>query len=44
MLYCIRVSSGIMIPLDSCLLQVHTKEEVRERVFSLHLAIYKWFM
>lgn len=34
------VSSGIIIPLDTYLLQTHTKEEVRGRVFSLHLATY----
>lgn len=44
MLYFMRISSGVIIPLDSYMLQTHTQEEVRGRVFSLHLATYGGFM
>lgn len=40
MLFLMRVSSGIIIPLDTYILQTHTKEEIRGRVFSLHIATY----
>ncbi|WFA04663.1 hypothetical protein [Bacillus sp. HSf4] len=44
MLYFMRVSSGVIIPLDSYMLQTNTREEVRGRVFSFHLATYGGFM
>ena len=40
MLYLMRVCSGIIIPLDTYLLQINTKETIRGRVFSLHMATY----
>lgn len=44
MLFCMRVSSGIIIPLDTSLMQLHTPEEVRGRVFALHGSTYSGFM
>lgn len=40
MLLLMRISSGIITPLDSYLLQIHTPDEVRGRVFSLHSSTY----
>lgn len=44
MLLLMRFSSGIIIPLDSYLMQVHTKPEVRGRIFSLHNSTYSGVM
>lgn len=44
MLLLMRISSGIIIPLDSYLMQVHTKAEVRGRIFSLHTSTYSGVM
>lgn len=44
MLFFMRVSSGIIIPLDSFILQKNTKVILRARVFSLHDATYTGFM
>jgi MFS family permease len=44
MLYFMRVSSGIIIPLDSTILQINTAPEVRGRVFALHGSTYGGFM
>ncbi|MBA4550060.1 hypothetical protein H1R82_07525 [Thermoactinomyces intermedius] len=40
MLYLMRLFSGIIIPLDTYMLQMNTTEAVRGRVFSLHMATY----
>jgi len=40
MLLLMRISSGIITPLDSYLLQIHTPDEIRGRVFSLHSSTY----
>jgi MFS family permease len=40
MLFLMRVSSGLIIPLDTYLLQSHTPEAVRGRVFALHESTY----
>jgi MFS family permease len=40
MLLLMRISSGIITPLDSYLLQFYTPDEVRGRVFSLHSSTY----
>lgn len=39
-----RFSSGIIIPLDSYLMQIHTKAEIRGRVFALHNSTYSGVM
>lgn len=44
MLLFMRFSSGIIIPLDSYLMQMHTKPEVRGRIFSLHNSTYSGVM
>lgn len=44
MLLLMRFSSGMIIPLDSYLMQSHTKAEVRGRVFSLHNSTYSGVM
>lgn len=44
MLFCMRVSSGIIIPLDTSLMQLNTDPSVRGRVFSLHGSTYGGFM
>lgn len=44
MLLLMRISSGIIIPLDSYLLQTATKPEVRGRIFSLHTSTYSGVM
>lgn len=40
MLLLMRISSGVIIPLDTYMLQVSTPPEVRGRVFSLHGSTY----
>ncbi|CAM4502721.1 MAG: MFS transporter [Paenibacillus macerans] len=44
MLLCMRVSSGIIIPLDTSLMQMNTPPDVRGRVFALHGSTYSGFM
>lgn len=44
MLLLMRLSSGIIVPLDNYLMQVHTKPGIRGRVFSLHLSTYSGVM
>ncbi|UFJ43252.1 MFS transporter [Brevibacillus humidisoli] len=44
MLLLMRISSGVIIPLDSYLLQVAVDPEKRGRIFSLHGATYGGFM
>lgn len=39
-----RISSGIIIPLDTYLLQTHTSPEMRGRVFALHESTYMGVM
>lgn len=39
-----RVSSGIIIPLDSYLIQIHTRPTFRGRVFTLHNSTYSGVM
>lgn len=39
-LFLMRISSGIIIPLDTSLLQVNTAPELRGRVFALHGSTY----
>lgn len=44
MLLLMRICSGIVIPLDTYLLQHHTRPEIRGRVFSLHSSTYSGVM
>lgn len=44
MLLLMRFHSGIIIPLDSYLMQMYTRREVRGRVFALHTATYSGVM
>jgi Arabinose efflux permease len=39
-----RISSGIIIPLDSYLIQRHTRPEIRGRIFALHNSTYSGVM
>ncbi|MGG3626578.1 MFS transporter [Bacillus gobiensis] len=39
-----RISSGIIVPLDTYLLQIHTPSKVRGRVFSLHSSTFMGVM
>ena len=40
MLLLMRIASGVIIPLDTYLLQSNTKEGIRGRVFALHGSTY----
>lgn len=40
LLFMMRVCSGLIIPLDTYLLQIHSDQEVRGRVFALHESTY----
>lgn len=44
MILFMRISSGIIIPLDSFILQKHTRPTIRARVFSIHDSTYSGFM
>lgn len=39
-LLCMRIAGGIIVPLDTTLLQTYTKENMMGKVFSLHYSIY----
>ena len=41
---CMRISSGVIIPLDTSLLQTSTEPDMRGRVFALHEATYSGVM
>lgn len=44
MLLLMRISSGIIVPLDTYLLQIHSDPDVRGRVFSLHDSTFSGVM
>ncbi len=39
-LLCMRIAGGIIVPLDTTLLQTYTKENMMGKVFSFHYSIY----
>ncbi|MGG1609506.1 MFS transporter [Bacillus wiedmannii] len=39
-LFCMRIVGGIIVPLDTTLLQTYTKENMMGKVFSFHYSIY----
>ncbi|WP_270340669.1 MFS transporter [Bacillus mobilis] len=39
-LFCMRISGGIIVPLDTTLLQTYTNENMMGKVFSFHYSIY----
>lgn len=40
LLFCMRLGGGIIIPIDTTLLQTNTKQEMIGRIFALHSSIY----
>ncbi|PGT72305.1 MFS transporter [Bacillus cereus] len=39
-LFCMRIAGGIIVPLDTTLLQTYTKDNMMGKVFSFHYSIY----